>query len=89
MDGYHLVNRRHALAQLEKTVYVPNNRLGVGEAEYLAALNIAIYYPQTPKAVYIPVPKTLEDMTADGAGLALKDEDFPSTGYIGAAIGGF
>lgn len=87
-EGYHKLNNQQAAKQLLKMVHVPDARLGVGDAEYLEPLNIEVYYPQSQRAVYIPKPSSIEDVTPDGYGSAFTEQDFPTLHYVGSAIGG-
>jgi hypothetical protein len=75
---------------LEKPIYNPVARLGVGEAEVKHNVTGGVIYPHLPKEALVP------EMYSNSSGLAgfdtedqVKEDEYTSTYYIGDAIGGF
>jgi hypothetical protein len=91
MNGYHNMSKSHALNQLNKTVYLPETRLGIGQGENLAPLPNIVEYPHIMKQPTVPDLSTssIEQATIDGQGKIFSEEDFPKTHFIGDTIGGF
>lgn len=89
-EGIHKTYNAHALRAVTKTPYLPETRLGIGEAEHLAALENIISYPHIAKAPVLPdlYDIAIENATIDGQGSLFTPDDFSNTGFIGNQIGG-
>lgn len=89
MNYRSLINEQ-AMRSLEKTVYHPETRLGVGHGEELAPLPNIVSYPHVFPAVVMPDPnhRSIEQATIDGYNDPVTDKDFPKSLYYGEALGG-
>lgn len=90
MNFYRDLINRQAMQSLEKTVYTPDARLGIGTGEELAPLPNIVEYPNPLKNSVMPDlnSASIEQATIDGYAEPVNVKDFPMTLFYGNSIEG-
>lgn len=90
-SGYHRIFNDHAMIQIDRTVDIPEPKLGVGAAEFLAPTSLSgVQYMHSLKqpAILIPDVKAYDKAAIDGHSTKITLDMFPAFGYMGEQLGG-
>lgn len=82
--GYNRIFWEFAANSVYRQLDIPDTSLGVDMVDVKTSVPVHFLYepPQKIRAVRSPI-FDISGMSPDGAGPAVKPEDFPNTGYIG------
>lgn len=88
LDGFHKSYNAHAYNRLLKVVEIPDARIGVGEGEHLAPVEMAVKYPHAAKKIMEPelATQSYELSQIDGFSEPLSQKDFSNDSFYGDSL---
>jgi hypothetical protein len=92
MDYRQDILNGQGLKALTVPIYIPQARLGIGEAENKEFLHLQVQYVNKQPIVTAPpvTSRSFEQTQIDGQGAKLSIEDFPNNSFfVGSSLGGY